>query len=135
MSGVFEEGTMADNLLPTVGAIVPIGESAEAARMVRLPGEAPQAKFEAVLGQAEARPEVEPENKPESKAKDKASEAGKMSSNPDAFNNVRLHFRVDPKTHEVTVLMVDKATHRVVRSIPPEELGKLKEGDLVELFA
>jgi hypothetical protein len=52
-----------------------------------------------------------------------------------AMQNVRLHFKVDPETHDVTVLLVDTASKRVVRTIPPEELQKLNEGDLVELLA
>lgn len=49
--------------------------------------------------------------------------------------NVRLHFKVDPETHDITVLLVDTASKKVVRTIPPEELQKLNEGDLVELLA
>lgn len=126
---------MADNLLLPIGAVAPVGDNTETARIARSSAEAPQVKFETVLGQAEAKPEVKTDNKPESKAKDKSAETDRSSSNAEALDNVRLHFRVDPKTHEVTVLMVDKASHRVIRSIPPEELNKLEEGDLVELFA
>lgn len=59
----------------------------------------------------------------------------KPSASPEVFRNVRLHFKVDPQTHDVTVLMVDMATRRVIRSIPPEELRQLDEGELVELLA
>jgi uncharacterized FlaG/YvyC family protein len=127
---------MAENLLPTVGPVAPIGDNAEAARVARPLGETHAAKFDAALTQAEAKPEVKAELKPEPKTKEQiAAEAPKLVPSQEAYHNVRLHFRVDPKTHEVTVLMVDKASHRVIRSIPPEEIGKLKEGDLVELFA
>jgi uncharacterized FlaG/YvyC family protein len=126
---------MAENLLPTVGAVPPIGESVDGARAARIAGELPAVKFDAALTQAEAKPEVKPEPKPENKAKEPAADLPKLVPSQEGYHNVRLHFRVDPKTHEVTVLMVDKASHRVIRSIPPEEIGKLKEGDLVELFA
>ena len=129
---------MADNLLSTVGAVTPIGDGADGARAARLPIDVPAVKFDAALNEAEAKTEVKPdakaETKPEKKTKEQL-EAEKMVPSQEAYHNVRLHFRVDPKTHEVTVLMVDKASHRVIRSIPPEEIGKLKEGDLVELFA
>lgn len=117
---------MAENLFTTVGPGAPSGDGVDPARAA--------AKFDAALSQAETKPEVKPELKPENKAKEQAAEAPKLVPSQEAYHNVRLHFRVDPKTHEVTVLMVDKASHRVIRSIPPEEIGKLKEGDLVELF-
>jgi uncharacterized FlaG/YvyC family protein len=126
---------MADNLLPTVGPVAPIGDNADAARVARPSAETPAVKFEAALSQAEAKPEIKTDSKPDTKTKEPAPEAQKLVPSQEAYHNVRLHFRVDPKTHEVTVLMVDKASHRVIRSIPPEEIGKLKEGDLVELFA
>ena len=49
--------------------------------------------------------------------------------------DVQLRFEVDQHSKQVTVYLVDKATHRVVRSIPPNEVSKLKEGDLVDLFS
>ncbi len=48
--------------------------------------------------------------------------------------NLALRFRVDPDTHAVTVLLVDQATKRIVRSVPPEDLQKLNSGDLVHLL-
>jgi uncharacterized FlaG/YvyC family protein len=128
---------MAENSIPSVGAIAPIGDS-EAGRVSRTAVDTPPVRFDAALSQAEARPDAKLENRPESKTKDQTPEAAKQAAanaNSVLQSNVRLHFRVDPKTHEVTVLMVDQASKRVVRSIPPEEIGKLKEGDLVELFA
>lgn len=57
--------------------------------------------------------------------------AGKSTN--DGIRNLTLRFRIDPETHDVTVLIVDPSTRRVVRSVPPEELAKLIEGELVEL--
>ena len=65
------------------------------------------------------------ENKPEAKP----------APSPEVFRNVQLHFRIDPDTHDITVLMVDSASRRVIRAIPPEELDKLSQGDLVEMLA
>ncbi len=53
----------------------------------------------------------------------------------EAARNLALRFRVDPDTHNVTVLLVDQTTKRVVRSVPPEDLQKLNNGDLVQLLA
>ncbi len=50
-------------------------------------------------------------------------------------DNVAIHFKVDAKTHNITVFVVDRQTRRVLRSIPPEELNKLQTGDLLELTA
>ena len=47
--------------------------------------------------------------------------------------NVTIRFRVDSQTNQVTVFVVDRVSKRVLRSIPPEEVGKLLAGDLIEL--
>lgn len=118
---------MADNAIPSIGGVAPVGDS-DAGRAAHGPADASSVKFDAALSQAEGKVETKP--------KDPAAEAAlQTATNNILHSNVRLHFRVDPKTHEVTVLMVDQKSKRVVRSIPPEEIGKLKEGDLVELFA
>ena len=49
--------------------------------------------------------------------------------------DVSLRFRVDEKTKNITVYIVDRESKRVLRSIPPEELNKLQAGDLLQLFA
>jgi uncharacterized FlaG/YvyC family protein len=46
--------------------------------------------------------------------------------------DVGLHFKVDPKTNDVIVFMVDRESKRVIRTIPPEELNTLAEGSLFE---
>ena len=124
---------MADNSLPPAGAEAPAGESPDVPRATH--STAGAAQVESTSGQPEAKPEVKVEDKPNGSLEEQATEAAKYPPTPDTLQNVRLHFRVDPKTHEVTVLMVDKASRKVIRSIPPEELGKLQDGDLVELFA
>jgi len=48
-------------------------------------------------------------------------------------DNVEIRFRVDRNTKNITVFLVDRASKRVLRAIPPEELNKLQPGDLVEL--
>jgi hypothetical protein len=51
----------------------------------------------------------------------------------DGLHSFSLRFSIDPATHDVTVLIVDPSTRRVVRSVPPEVLAKMTEGELVEL--
>ena len=50
-------------------------------------------------------------------------------------SNVSIHFRLDDKTNELTVFVVDRKTKRVLRSIPASELQKLRAGDLLKLTA
>lgn len=49
--------------------------------------------------------------------------------------NVRLEFRVNEKTNDVTVVIYDKTTDHVVRTIPQEEMKNLRSGDLVRMGA
>ena len=49
--------------------------------------------------------------------------------------NVSIHFRVDDKTDNVTVFLVDRKTKKVLRSIPVDELQKLQITDLLKLTA
>lgn len=46
----------------------------------------------------------------------------KSEAASEAARNLALRFRVDPDTHNVTVLLVDQTTKRIVRSVPPEDL-------------
>ena len=50
-------------------------------------------------------------------------------------SNVSIHFQVDDETGQLTVFLVDKATRRVIRSIPASELNKLQAGELLKLTA
>ena len=49
--------------------------------------------------------------------------------------DVRLKFLVDTKTNDVTVLVLDKTSRQIIRTIPTEELQNLSRGDLVTIFA
>ena len=49
--------------------------------------------------------------------------------------DINLRFRIDQKTQDVTVFLLNQHTREVIRTIPPSELAKLKPGDLVNLFA
>ena len=61
----------------------------------------------------------------------------KPSSRPanHPWENVILRFQVNEDLHNVTVYVVDRATKKVVRTIPPDEANKLQTGDLVTLLA
>lgn len=52
-----------------------------------------------------------------------------------AASNLSVHFRVNEETNELTVFVVDRSAHRVLRSIPISELYKMSAGELVKLAA
>ena len=54
-------------------------------------------------------------------------------NNADSLANVSIHFRVDDKSNNVTVFLVDRKSKKVLRSIPASELQKLQIGDLLKL--
>jgi uncharacterized FlaG/YvyC family protein len=63
----------------------------------------------------------------------KISSERKSQPVQNSLADLRLKFRVDPDSNDVTVLIMDKATDKVIRTIPPEELKNLREGGLIEL--
>lgn len=56
----------------------------------------------------------------------------RRSFNP--LSDVMLKFKVDAKTNDVTILIVDRASRKVVRSIPSDEMARMDPGELLELF-
>ncbi len=64
-----------------------------------------------------------------------AGEAAPSASPQPRTSDVVLRFNVDRETHEVTVYIMDRASRQIIRTIPPDELSKLKAGDLIELLA
>ncbi len=50
-----------------------------------------------------------------------------------SLENISIHFRVDDKTNNVTIFLVDRKSRKVVRSIPASELQKMQIGDLLKL--
>ncbi|MEA4910324.1 MAG: flagellar protein FlaG [Chloroflexi bacterium] len=60
----------------------------------------------------------------------KSTPAKGLAQNPD----IRLKFMVDSDSNEITVLILDRASKQILRTIPPSELNNFKEGDLLTLF-
>ena len=50
------------------------------------------------------------------------------------MRDTQLRFKVDPNTNELTVFLVDKGSKKVIRTIPPDEMNKLRDGEFLELF-
>lgn len=53
---------------------------------------------------------------------------------PRPLGDVSLKFEIDSETHDVTILLLDRTSQRVVRTIPPDEMAKLNPGELLQLF-
>jgi hypothetical protein len=68
-------------------------------------------------------------------APSRAAQTADKSAQSDALRQLQLHFRIDPETQDITVLVVDRASRRIVRTIPSDELRRLEEGSLFELLA
>ncbi len=49
--------------------------------------------------------------------------------------DVRMRFVIDPQSKQVTVLIFDKASQKVIRTIPADELAKMREGELVDMIS
>jgi uncharacterized FlaG/YvyC family protein len=67
--------------------------------------------------------------------KSSAKEADKAALPITNLSDVFLKFKVDEKTRNITVYVIDRETKRVLRSIPPEEMNKMQSGDLLEFLA
>jgi hypothetical protein len=53
---------------------------------------------------------------------------------PGKGTEIMLRFQVDPQTRQVTIFVLDKTHRNVIRTIPPEEMRRLKVGEIVDLF-
>jgi uncharacterized FlaG/YvyC family protein len=64
-----------------------------------------------------------------------ASQSAPTNQNLIQMADIRLRFQVDPKTNDVTVFLINRETHNVIRTIPPDELKNMPQGKLFEFFA
>jgi uncharacterized FlaG/YvyC family protein len=89
-----------------------------------------------IVIQQQAAPIKQPDQqaKPvEQKNEDKKAESQKHTAA--LSGDISLRFLVDDDTHAITILVVDRASQKVIRSIPPEEMGKFQGGNLFDYFA
>lgn len=70
----------------------------------------------------------------ESKVQDRSSAEQKGAKSGASTSDVSLKFRVDSKTNEVSILILDRASRKVLRTIPPDEMNRMNPGELLELF-
>lgn len=71
------------------------------------------------------------EQKPKSAVKQQEAKTAYASNV--AGSNTRLQFRVDEKTNDVTILIKDKESDKVIRTIPPEAIKDIPAGQLMSI--
>lgn len=49
--------------------------------------------------------------------------------------NISIHFNVDEETNRLVVIVSERETGRIIRTIPASEFEKLQAGDLLKLTA
>lgn len=70
---------------------------------------------------------------PDSEKSTRRAEAEKAQANPLA--NIAIHFNVDEETNRLIVVVTERESGRVIRTIPASEFEKLHAGDLLKLTA
>lgn len=50
-------------------------------------------------------------------------------------SNISIHFNVDAETNRLVVVLTERESGRLIRTIPASEFEKLKAGDLLKLKA
>jgi uncharacterized FlaG/YvyC family protein len=64
--------------------------------------------------------------------KQQAAKSAKAYGSSNNNDGTRLQFRVDEKTNDVTIMIMDKETDKVIRTIPPEAIKDIPTGQLME---
>ncbi len=49
------------------------------------------------------------------------------------LSNISIHFNVDDETNRLIVVVTERASGRVIRTIPANELEKMQAGELLKL--
>jgi uncharacterized FlaG/YvyC family protein len=73
-------------------------------------------------------------NRPEQKQRPviKQQEAKAAYGSSAKNSGTKLQFRVDEKSNDVTIMILDKDTDKVIRTIPPEAIKDIPTGQLME---
>jgi uncharacterized FlaG/YvyC family protein len=84
---------------------------------------------------ARSQPGVEQGVQPKGKSPVRSESRADSKTDKARAQDVNLKFMVDADTKNVTILVVDRSSKEVVRTIPPEEMSRLDPGELLQLFA
>ena len=118
---------MSDNLISSMGKME-LDRVLPQAPAQSEPAVQPAAKQQAADKAAAATTQAE------SKAQERSAVEQKSAKTANPMTDVSLKFRVDAKTNEVSILILDRASHKVLRTIPPDEMNRMNPGELLELF-
>jgi hypothetical protein len=126
---------MSDYSINSISSVRPAAADAATAPKFGLPGAGEEAPAKPGVPASAAAAENSPAARLAAQAAAAAQEkaAPKPALPVKLGGDVAVRFRVDRQTNDVTVFIVDRVSKRVLRSIPPEEVGKLHAGDLFEL--
>lgn len=58
-----------------------------------------------------------------------------MDNNAKNMSNISIHFDVDEDTKRLIVIVTERESGRVIRTIPASELDKMQAGDLLKVKA
>jgi flagellar protein FlaG len=73
--------------------------------------------------------------KRESKPVEVTKQPVKTNQAASAYSATRLQFQVDAKTNDVIILIMDKNSDQVVRTIPSEAIKDLPPGQLLQKYS
>jgi uncharacterized FlaG/YvyC family protein len=74
-------------------------------------------------------------SKRESKPVEPQKQPAKASQAASAYAATSLQFQVDPKTNDVIILIRDKGSDKVVRTIPGDAINDLPPGQILQRFS
>ncbi len=63
------------------------------------------------------------------------SQPVKANQAASAYSSTRLQFQVDSKTNDVIILIKDKDTDKIVRTIPSEAIKDIPPGQILQKFS
>lgn len=99
------------------------------------PGELSPSSSASVSGSASGHVPVQKSAEPVSEIKSEQKNVTELKPILTAGSDISLKFMVDDDTNQITVLVLDRSTDKVIRSIPADEMNKLSSGELLSLFA
>lgn len=79
--------------------------------------------------------EIAKQMKTEQKIEQKAEPDTTRAEGSSSSTKTALRFQVDMKTHDVTIMIVDKATDKVIATVPAEAIKNIPSGQLLHYSA
>ncbi|MCI0520742.1 MAG: flagellar protein FlaG [Chloroflexi bacterium] len=123
---------MSDNLIPEVGNL-------SLDLVIRIQAQSQQQQQPAPKRAEKAENAVEAAAQRQEKTLAALDVKAQQEARPDrgmvSLADVSLKFMINADTKDVTILILDRASRKVVRTIPPEDMNRMDPGELLQLFA